>query len=165
MDPETINLLVGLFVGLALGLGGAFGVLQALSRLGLRTARAQAQEVLATAQLQAETIRKEADLHAKEEALRRREEIDREIDESRRGLREQEARLEKRADTLDQKLDFISKKERDFENVQRFLAEQQEEVQRKNLELKNVLAEQREHLLRIAGYSARGGPRDSLRQA
>jgi ribonuclease Y len=154
VDPQTINLLVGLGVGLALGLGGAFLVIHLLSRIGLRTARAQAQEVLTTAQLQAETIRKEADLRAKEEALRRREDIDREVEEARRGLREQESRLEKRADTLDQKLELITRKERDFENVQRYLAEQQEDLNRKNAELKQVLADQRDRLQRIAGLSA-----------
>lgn len=149
MQPETINLLVGLF----LGLGGAYAIVQILARAGCRTARAQAQEILTTAQLQADTTRKEADLQAKEETLRRREQIDREAEDSRRSLREQESRLEKRSDMLDEKLDFITKRERDFENIQRFLAEQQEEVQRKNQELKGLLAEQREHLLRLSGIS------------
>ncbi len=153
MEPQTINLLVGLLVGLTLGLGGAFALVQILARAGFRTARAQAQEILTAAQLQADTTRKEADLQAKEESLRRREQIDREVDDGRRSLREQEARLEKRADILDEKLDFISKRERDFENIQRFLTEQQEEVQRKNQELKGLMAEQREHLLRLSGYS------------
>src|SRR3712207_8344674 len=60
-------------------------------------------------------------------SLRRREAIDAEVDEARKALRDQERRLEKRADLLDQKLDLINKKEREFENVQRYLAEQQEE--------------------------------------
>jgi ribonuclease Y len=154
VDPQTLNLLIGLLVGLMLGLGASFGVLQMLSKVGLRSARSQAQEILAAAQLQADTIRKEADLRSKEEALRRRESIDREIDEARKGLREQELRLEKRADTLDQKLEFINKKERDFETVQRYLTEQQEEVARKNQELKQILSDQRDQLLRLSGLTS-----------
>jgi ribonuclease Y len=154
VDPQTLRLLIGLAAGLPLGFACAVLLLHLLSRVGVRTARSQAQEVLATAQLQAETIRKEADLRAKEEALRRREAIDREVEEARRALREQEQRLEKRADTLDQKLELIAKKERDFENVQRFLSEQQEELNRKNAEVKQVLVDQRDRLLRISGLTA-----------
>ncbi len=161
MDPQTLNLVLGLLVGILLGMAGAFAAGQLLARLGLRTARGQAQEVLAAAGLQAESIRKEADLRAKEEALRRREQIDREIEEARRGVREQETRLEKRSDALDQKLDLIARKERDFENVQRFLAEQQEEVNRRQQESRQVLVDQRDQLLRISGYTAEQA-RDAL---
>lgn len=149
MDPQTLNLVLGLLLGLV----GALAAQQVLARSGVRTARSQAQELLAAAGLQAESIRKEADLRAKEEALRRREQIDREIDEARRGLRDQESRLEKRADALDQKLDLIARKERDVENVQRFLSEQQEELKARQHEARQVLAEHREQLLRISGYS------------
>ena len=89
-----------------------------------------AEEILHEARLKAETIRKEADLRSKEEALRRREAIEAEAEEGRKALREQEKRLEKRADLLDQKLELINRKEREFETVQRHLAEQQEELDR-----------------------------------
>ena len=100
-------------------------------RLRAQTARGLADEILADARREAETIRKEADLQSKEEALRRREAIDAEVEDARRDLREQEKRLEKRADLLDQKLELINKKEREFETVQRYLAEQQEELTRR----------------------------------
>jgi ribonucrease Y len=150
---DSVQILLGLLAGLVLGLGGGLVALQVLSRMGLRAARAQAQDVLAAANLQAETIRKEADLQAKEEALRRREAIDREVEEARKGLREHEMRLEKRADLLDQKLDLITKKERDLESVQRYLTEQQEDLKVRNQELKQALADQRDALHRMAGLS------------
>jgi ribonuclease Y len=154
VDGQTLRILIGLVIGLIAGLGGGFAVLQMLARAGLRTARDRAQDVVAAANLQAETIRKEADLQAKEEALRRREALDREIEEGRKSLRDIERRLEKREELLDQKLDLITKKEREFESVQRYLAEQQEEVNRRGAEVKQVLAEQRDALQRIAGLSA-----------
>ncbi len=144
---------IGLLVGLAIGVAGALAVLWLLSRAGVRTARSQAQEILTVAQLQAESLRKEADLQAKEEALRRREALDHEIEDSRKTIREQEKRLEKRDDLLDQKLEILTKKERDFENVQRFLTERQEDLDRRGLEIKAILNEQRDHLLRISGLN------------
>src|SRR5262249_13195355 len=134
----------GTAFGLALGTGlgvlcGAAG-LMIHARLRANAARGLAAEILAEARREAETTRKEADLRSKEEALRRREAIDAEAERTRRDLREHEKRLEKRADLLDQKLDFINKKEREFESLQRILTEQQEELQRRNTEVKAVLA-------------------------
>ena len=117
--------LIGLIVGMLGGLAGTY----VMARLRAQTARGLAEEILADAHREAETIRKEADLQSKEETLRRREALDAEVEETRKDLREQERRLEKRADLLDQKLELINKKEREFEIVQRYLAEQQEELQ------------------------------------
>lgn len=153
MPPTSVQILIGLILGLLLGLGGGFTALQVLTRIGLRDARTQAQDLLAAAQLQAETIRKEGDLHAKEETLRRREVLDREVEEARRGLREAEARLERRSDLLELRLEQVAKKERDFESVQRYLEEQQEEVRRQDQQVKQLLIEKREALLRAADLS------------
>jgi ribonuclease Y len=150
---SSIWLLIGLLVGLLLGLGGTLGGWWYLSRMGARVARSQAQEILAAARLQAENTKKEADLQAKEEILRRREALEDEIEEARKAQRELEQRLEKRSDLLDQKLEMINKKEREFENVQRFLNERQEEMERKGLELKQLLADQRDVLQRLSGLS------------
>ncbi|MBX6313878.1 MAG: ribonuclease Y [Isosphaeraceae bacterium] len=148
-----VQTLIGLLVGGGLGIGGTLAALRILARYGVRAARSQAQEILAAAQLQAETLKKEADLAAKEEVLRRREALDQEIEAARKTLRDQERRLEKRNDLLDQKLDHITKKEREFETVQRYLADQQEDLNRRSLELKQLLAEQRDALHRLAKLS------------
>ena len=63
--------------------------------------------------------------------------------------------------TRSAKLDMINKKERDFENVQRFLAEQQEEVSnRRNLEVRQTPRPTSESALhRIGADDPRGSPR------
>jgi ribonuclease Y len=146
VDGITIGGLIGLIAGVSGGLAGA----ATYARLRARSARGIAGEILDGARREAETIRKESDLRAKEEAFRRREAVDAEVEEGRRELRDQERRLEKRGDLLDQKLEHINRKEHEFENVQRFLTEQQEELNRKNQDLKQTLAEQREALHRIS---------------
>jgi ribonuclease Y len=139
-------LLAGIIIS---AIAGAVG-LALYGRVRANTARTLAEEILDAARRQAETIVKEADLLAKEETYRRREAIDAEVEGARRDFREQEKRLEKRADLLDQKLEMINKKEREFETVQRFLAEKQEEVNRQTVEVKETLAAQREVLHRQA---------------
>jgi ribonuclease Y len=147
----TLELLIGLLVGLGLGIGAGASVWLLLKRMGVQVARSQAQEILAAARLQAESVRKESDLEAKEESLKRREALDREVEVVRKGLREQEQRLEKRGDLLDQKLEFINKKEHEFEGVQRLLSERQDQLDRQGQELKQLLADQREALHRNSG--------------
>ena len=146
MTGTAFWLLLGIILGLLAGAAG----LAVRARARGHAARGRAEEILADAHRKGATIEKEADLHSKEESLRRREALDAEVEVARRDLRDHERRLEKRSDGLDAKLDQIHKKERDFESVQRFLADQQEDVNRKGAEVKQVLADQRELLHRQA---------------
>ncbi len=139
---------------LAVGLAGGYVVSVILNRFRANTARGTAEVILADANRQAETIRKEAEINAKEDALLRREEAKKDIEASRNEVRDLEKRIEKRNDILDQKLELITKKEREFESIQRFLADQQEDVTKKNAEVKLILIDQREVLHRISGMSA-----------
>ena len=145
--------LIGGIVGALLGVVGGFGGFWLYAKSQGRSAFGVAEGILAEARRNAETIRKEADLHAKEESLRRREALDREVEEGRKGIRDGERRLEKRGDLLDQKLEFINKKEREFETVQRFLAEQQEDLKVKQAEVKQLIVQQRETLHKLGGLS------------
>ena len=147
MLGQLIAGLLGVIVGTLIGGGG----LILYTRLRVRTASDLASAVLADAERRADAIRKEAELASKEEALRRRTALDAEAEEARRGFRQQETRLEKRGDLLDAKLEVITKKERDFESLQGRLAEQQEELTRRQAEIRDLLAEQRETLHKVAG--------------
>lgn len=147
---ETIALvLIALVLG---GAGTAIG-LRLLERHGVKVARSQTQEMLASARQQAETIRKEADLQAKEELLRRREELDREAEGIRKELRDQERRLDKRSDVLDQKLELINRKEREFDGLQRALADQRTSLQQRDEELKALMERQQEVLHHLSGLN------------
>ena len=140
-------LLFGLVAGALAGVAGFL----AQQRFRAKAAGRVADAVLADARREAETVRKVAEIEAKEEALRRHAAIDAEAEAGRREVREQEKRLAKRDDLLDQKLEHIHRKEREFESVQRFLAEQQEDLNKRNAEVKALLAEQRDVLHRQAG--------------
>ncbi len=159
MDGGLIGA-IGLVVGAAAGVGGLHLYYQSKAR----TARGLSAEIVDDARRQADTLIKDADLRAKEEALRRREAAEREAEEARKAVRDAERRLEKREDLLDQKLDMINKKEREVESIQRFLGDQQEELNRRNAEAKAVLAEQREALHRLSGLSREDAREQLLRR-
>jgi ribonuclease Y len=148
------GLMTGGLIGVIVGMLGALAGTYVLARVRAQTTRALADQILASADREAETIRMQAELRSKEEFLRRRDELERETEESRKELREQERKVEKRADLLDQKLELINRKEREFESIQRFLTEQQEDLQKRQLEVKQTYAEQREQLQRIGRLSS-----------
>ena len=153
VDPNTLSLLVGLGLGLLLGVGGAIAAHFVLMTAGMKSARVQAEQVVSLAKTEAESVKKQSALDAMEENLRRRAGLEREFEEARRELREHESRVEKREGAVDQKLEQLTKKEREQDSVQRFLAEQQEELQRKQVDVRVVLDEQRELLLKIGRMS------------
>jgi ribonucrease Y len=151
MRPGGVSLIgyFELLLGVAIGIAGA----SLIARFRAKTARAGADQILASARLEAETIRKQAELAAKEDVLKRREDFEVEIDRVRGDFREQERRLDKRADILDQKLEMINTKEIELASAGRSLADQQEEIRRGHAEVKQNLAIQLENLQRIAHLS------------
>ena len=141
------------FPGPAFGCADRPGRRVGASREFAHGPRGEADQILAVARLEADTIRKQAELDAKEEVLKRREDFEVEIDRVRGDFREQERRLDKRADILDQKLELINAKEVELANAGRSLADQQEDLRRRQADVKQTLAIQLEKLQRISHLS------------
>ena len=137
--------LAGLIVGMLGGLTAAY----LLGRLRAQTAHNLANQILRSAEREAQAIRMEAELQSREDSLKRKEEFEQELEEARKQIREEEKRMAKRSDLLDQKLELISKKDREFEAIQRYLTEQQEELQKRQQELRQTQTQQRELLQKI----------------
>jgi ribonucrease Y len=151
LRPGGVSL-IGFFellLSVVIGIAGA----SLIARFRAKNARGGADQILASARLEAETIRKQAELAAKEDVLKRREDFEVEIDRVRGDFREQERRLDKRADILDQKLEMINTKELELASAGRLLADQQEELRRRHAEVKQNLALQLENLQRISHLS------------
>lgn len=146
--------MVGAFVGLIVGILGSLAVLSVMARSRAQTSRAMADQILAVAQREADTIRRQAELQSREEGLKRRDDLEKELETARKDLREQERRLEKRGDLLDQKLELLNKKEHEQEAIQKYLAEQQDELRKRNQEVKQTQSEQRELLQKIGRLTA-----------
>jgi len=146
----VVGELIAALMGIGLGVFVGIGCWQIYARTQKKTIREQVAALLLDADRQVETDRKQAELAAREEMLRGRLMIDEEAEESRRMLREQEKRLDKRADLLDGKLEIINKKDREFEVIQRHLTTQQDDLTKRHVEVRELIAEQRGLLHRLA---------------
>ncbi|GAB4140489.1 MAG: ribonuclease Y [Planctomycetaceae bacterium] len=133
-------------VGLGLGfLGGFF-----FDRVRRGAAYQTRDEILRSANLEAENIRKSQELAGKEELLKRREEIDKELSQTRHELREQETQLTKRETVLEERLSEFAKRERMLETTQNKLADRSKAMDAREKELDRVLKEEQEQLYKIS---------------
>jgi len=144
--------LYALSLPVAMALGAAAAWIAAGRRVrAARAARlAEAENELARAREQAAELLRKADVEAQRKVLEAMERFERETADTRNELKSIERRLAKREDVLDKKLDVLSTKERKLEESEQRLAEQQREVSARQARLDELLAEQRNELLRIA---------------
>lgn len=147
-------LVTGLLIGLIVGGGAVFGLLQFLAHNVLTTARNEAGQLKSNALAQSETKGKEIELAAQQKQHKLKEAFESEQSAQRRRLEEQELRLEKAATTIDKKLDTLSVKEHNLDDLEARLAKQAKQLAERDLELAGMLEEERSRLLKIADMSA-----------
>ncbi|MBC8105546.1 MAG: ribonuclease Y [Anaerolineae bacterium] len=147
------GIIIGILIGLVLGGGGVFALIQLSAKSTIARARTEAQQLVDNSRREADNRAKEIELAAKQEQLKAKEKFERENEASRRKLEELENRLTKREDTLDKKLDTLTVKERNIDNLEAKMTQREKVVAQKETELSQVLAEQRERLISITGLS------------
>lgn len=147
------GLLGGVVVGLLLGIGGCMAAYKVLTKNNRLATQKQAEQILGEARQRAEQAVQKANVDAKEEYLKRREEFEKESANTRNELKDLERRLSKREDVLDHKVEDVTRQERDNKAKAKELEQTERSLQAKQAHLDQVLAEQRDTLLRITGMS------------
>ena len=148
-----MDTIVGILIGLVVGGGAVFGLIQMTGRNLLARARQEAEQIRDNARQQATNAAKEIELAAKQEQLKVKEQFERETEAKRKELKEHEQRLSKREDTLDRKLDTLSVKEKHLDDLDARLEKQQQSIAGKEDQLNQILREQRDRLLQITNLS------------
>ncbi|MFO1022861.1 MAG: ribonuclease Y [Planctomycetales bacterium] len=144
MEPWLLGLI-------ALAVGGGVGY--AFDRFRLGQAYKSRDEIVKSAERDAENIKKAQELSGKEELLRRREELEKELTRVRDELRDHEKRLDRREGMLEDQQQDIAKKERMLEQTQRKLTEKTEQVESKEKEVEKTLRAQQDELFKITGLT------------
>jgi len=157
LTGTEVTLVVGVAVVAALM---GMGVVKLVGYLRKRDAEREAQQILEKAEIQANARRKEAEVEAKELALREKARIEEQLNDLRQKLFERERHLDKQQDLLEQRAEQLHKQERMVENNQRKLAEKLEDVNRRQVELDNLLDIQRQTLHQISSL----GPEEAKRR-
>ncbi len=140
-------------VALLVGAGISYAVAMLRTRSRLRVTRKQAEQLLNEAKEKSENIVERAHLEAKEEAIKLKEAIEQELAATRTELKETERRLSKREDNLEKKIDALNAQEKSLQQQERHLQDRDRAIAAKDKEVSEVLREQRDRLLKIAGMS------------
>jgi len=144
-----------------LGIGLAFvvGVVVGLIALRLSTgasmkrAKAQADEVVRVAQEQGRTLAEKAQIEAHKTAMAERQKFEKEAQVARDEIRETERRIGKKEDQIDRKEQALAAKEQQLERDLEGVKQRQAKMDAREGELDQIIAKQKEELLRVAGMS------------
>jgi len=142
-DANLVLFVVGCLAAVAVGIALGFFLHRLLAEAKIKSAQAQADQLLMEAKAQA----REMILKAKDECIRMRDEAAEERKRRRREQRREEERLRRRQENIDRRFDKIEQRERK-------LNQRQAELDKRERDLKKLEALRREELERISGLTS-----------
>jgi ribonuclease Y len=119
-----------------------------------RSAKDQAERVLAEAKRDAETARHEAVVAAKEEIIKARELWEQEAHRRRDEIDRHERRLEERELLIDRKLNALDDRDKDLDRKDKSFGERDTRLKAREQELTDLVGQHRAKLEQVAGLSA-----------
>ncbi|MGE4618172.1 MAG: ribonuclease Y [Planctomycetota bacterium] len=114
---------------------------------------AERRQVLDEARSESDRIRKESRNENQEWIKQQRDDFQRELKDGRKDIKESEKDLRKREDGLERRMDLLGKKEKGLGSLEVDLENQRKRIQNREIELDEVIDQERENLERIADMS------------
>jgi ribonuclease Y len=144
---------IAVMLGIVTGALLMWVVIRALTGSTLARARKDAEQIVQTAQTEAEASRQRIELEAEKRATKRREELDREIAEAQGELKKDQARLAKREDSLDKKLEQLTVRESKLDTREADLQQLGDELTQTRTDLQQQTEQVRQRLSEVSGLS------------
>lgn len=142
-------ILMGFILGICLVLIG----FQIYTRAKSNTFKEDLQRQIDGAKKESENIIKSAQIEAASEAIKKREELTAEANRIRNQLREVEQRLSKREDVLEKQIELVQQREKTAESQENEIKRRLEHIADKDRQLSNILAQQKNQLLKITAMN------------
>lgn len=140
-------------LGIVIGAGGFWLFMRQRAAAEAQARKQESERILAEAQDRARQAIKAAEVEGEKRALDALAKFEKDTAETRNELKAAERRLEKREDQLEKKLDVLATKEKKIENAETRLAQRETEIEALEAERKQVVAKQRDELLRVSHLS------------
>ena len=126
----TIWLELGIGIGsLLIGGGIAWFLIRAFTGGTIRSAKREAEHVLATAKQEGESIQQKSELEAERASSKRRKELEAEVADAHDEIKRDQARIAKREDGLDQMMDQLNDRQAKLDIFRTEIDEQQESLE------------------------------------
>jgi ribonuclease Y len=139
--------IVSIIVGLVLGGGGGFAILQVITSKSIKQKIAQAGE-------EVERISKEKNLQAKENFLKMKEEHEASIKDRERKMQSNEDRIRGKESSLNNKLEEANRKDKELDRLREETGQRNEALANRTAELEKLQQKRVAELSKISGMSA-----------
>ncbi|MCX7876375.1 MAG: ribonuclease Y [Melioribacteraceae bacterium] len=117
-------------------------------------AKEKAKAIIEEAEKEAKHIKKEKLLEVKDEWLKKKQEFDNDVNTKKQKLQNHEKQLEAREENLDKRYEVVTQKEKELKTLEKTLTQQKLEIEKKQTELSELIAEQNTRLEKIAGLTS-----------
>lgn len=151
---EFIHSLIPALVAAIVGIAAGYTAARIRDKSRIQSAKSEAEDIIRTAQKEAETTKKEALLQAKDKLFQARTELESEIKERRAELAAREARLLKKEEQLDRKASQLESKETNLAKREKEVETRQKRTKEKEAEIDTLVRKQQEKLEEVAGLTA-----------
>ncbi|MBI4966059.1 MAG: ribonuclease Y [Desulfomonile tiedjei] len=151
---ESFPLVIPALVAAIMGIAAGYVAARILDKRRLDSARAVVDEILKSANKEADTIKKEALLQAKDKLFQARTDLENEIKESRSELSARESRLLKKEENLERKASQLESREAGVARHEKDVDAGHRKLKDKEKEIDNIVQKQLEKLEHVAGLSA-----------
>ena len=125
-----------------------------IGKNSLVAAQEKAKSIIDEAEKEAKHLKKEKLLEVKDEWLKKKQEFDNDVNSKRQKLQNHEKQLEAREENLDKRYEVVTQKEKELKTLEKTLAQQKLDIEKKQAELNDLIAEQNSRLEKIAGLTS-----------
>ncbi|MCX7661481.1 MAG: Rnase Y domain-containing protein, partial [Candidatus Omnitrophica bacterium] len=146
----------GLFIYLGISLfslGLGYLLRKHIAEKKIKTAEAQAQQILEQAHKLASEKRREVELEAKDFMYRLRQDFERETKERREELSNLEKRIAQKEENLERRLNLLEAKEKEIEERSNYLKKQEDLLKQKEQHLHSLILEEKDRLQKISSLT------------
>ncbi|MEW6508935.1 MAG: ribonuclease Y [Bacteroidota bacterium] len=127
------------------------------SKIGMNSieiAKEKAKKIIEEAEKESKHLKREKLLEVKDEWLKKKQEFDNEVNTKKQKLQYHEKQLETREENLEKKYDLVNQKEKANKELEKSIHHQKDDIEKKNLELTRLIAEQNIRLEKTAGLTS-----------
>jgi ribonuclease Y len=125
-----------------------------IGKNSLVAAQEKAKSIIDEAEKEAKHLKKEKLLEVKDEWLKKKQEFDNDVNSKRQKLQSHEKQLEAREENLDKRYEVVTQKEKELKTLEKTLAQQKLDIEKKQAELNDLIVEQNSRLEKIAGLTS-----------
>ena len=148
-----MQLVIALII-FGVGFGLAYWIKSFVDGQKVKTAQAEAGQIIQEARHRADTLLKEADLEAKDRLLEMKNEFDTETKETRSELKRQERRIIQKEENIDKKIEQQERREKELQQVEKDFTRREGQLAQQEQEYAELVNEQKVQLERISTLTA-----------